>query len=197
VREREKEDEAKSPESDLRRPVCREGDCKERSPKEPPQVEGDLRRPVVICKDGPCPCPPGETRGANGACMAGAVTSNMAQCPPGASRGASGSECNACPANQYWNGASCIHQCAGNETWDGASCVSSTECASISAQAALLANEVRMAKGQMQTECRTSSTSQQCNELAQSYQGAVERYRMLVNQAPPSCRTRLPDPLAL
>src|SRR5579864_1256313 len=71
-----REQERKAPESDLRRPVCKDAPCKETAPKPPNPAESDLRRPVPICKNPPCPCPPGETHGKHGACVASTAMNN-------------------------------------------------------------------------------------------------------------------------
>jgi hypothetical protein len=70
------------------------------------------------------------------------------------------------------------------------------ECATINARAASLANEVRAAKAQMQSACANNS-AQECGGLKQNYDGTVERYRMLMNEAPTNCRSLVPDPLSL
>jgi hypothetical protein len=74
--------------------------------------------------------------------------------------------------------------------------VAHQECATINSRSASLANEVRAAKAQMQSACSNNS-AQDCSALKQNYDGAVERYRMLMNEAPANCRTLVPDPLSL
>jgi len=71
------------------------------------------------------------------------------------------------------------------------------DCATIDARAASLANEVRGARAQMQNACSNNSSGQECGALKQSYDGAVERYRMLLNEAPVNCRGTLADPISL
>jgi hypothetical protein len=177
----EKEKNQRSPESDLRRPICKDGPCKEVVPK--PPVESDLRRPV--CKDKPCACPPGEVLGKNGGCIASNPTNGSDQCGTG----------------QYWNGATCTvitRTCQPNEYWNGVACVNlQTECATINASAALTANEVRAARAQMQSACMDDPSGQECSNLKQSYAAAIERYRMAISGAPANCRAMLPDPLSL
>ncbi|HKH98025.1 MAG TPA: hypothetical protein VJ999_02870 [Candidatus Sulfotelmatobacter sp.] len=167
----------KSPDPDLRRPICKKGPCKKPAP--PVVVESELRPP---CKGKGCPCPPGGAPGKNGGCVA-APTNNT------------------CAAGQYWNGGACVpstHQCPANEYWNGASCVTRmNDCATIDARAASLANEVRGARAQMQNACSNNSSGQECGALKQSYDGAVERYRMLLNEAPVNCRGTLADPISL
>jgi len=105
-----------------------------------------------------------------------------------------------CQPGEYWNGAGCAfsaHQCPPTEYWNGAFCVSSTECASISARGASLANELRGIKGQMHTACSNDPSGQECIDLTQNYNGATQRYRMLMNEAPVNCRAMLADPLSL
>jgi hypothetical protein len=172
----------KPTESDLRGPVCK-GDCRKPAPKAPETatlVESDLRRP--ICKGKACACPPGEVQGKNGGCVA-APTNNSA-CVAGQSgnNGACAASAHQCSPDTYWNGASCVGHQAG--------------CATINARAASLANEVRAARTQMQSAC-TNNSAQDCSGLKQNYDGAVERYRMLMNEAPANCRSLVPDPLSL
>jgi hypothetical protein len=71
------------------------------------------------------------------------------------------------------------------------------DCATINARAASLANVVRGAKTKMQSACSNNSSAQECSGLKQNYDGAVERYRMLMNESPLNCRTLVPDPLSL
>jgi|SRR5580658_1904066 hypothetical protein len=141
--------------------------CPDGQCKESEPAAAELRRRV--CKDGPCAeCPPGKSAGKNGEC----VTTTAA--------------------------VEADSNCQPNETWNGARCqVRPDACSSISARAAALGDEVRSARTQMQAECSRNPSGQQCDDLKQSYDGAVSRYRMLLGEAPPACRTLLPDPLAL
>ena len=177
------EDEPKPAEPDLRRRICADGPCKE-TPPQPTTGQPDLRR--RICKNGPCvECPPGQSAGKNGTC-AGTPTQNPAQ--------------NQCAPNGTWNGVSCVATdlCAPTEYWNGFQCVArSNDCASIDARAAMLANEIRGTHAQMQQACSSNPSGKECSELKQSYDGAILRYRMLMNEAPVGCRTSLPDPLSL
>jgi hypothetical protein len=70
------------------------------------------------------------------------------------------------------------------------------DCASIDSRAAMLGSEIRGAKSQMESACRQDPSGQECLELRPSYDGAVNRYRMLQNEAPLNCRSMLIDPLA-
>jgi hypothetical protein len=175
----------KPAEADLRRPVCKGEDCKKPMPKPPAPapvfVESDLRRP--ICKGKACQCPSGETPGKNGGCVVAPTINGP------------------CAAGQSSIGGACVaasHQCQANEHWNGTSCVlRQADCATIEARAASLTNEVRGAKTQMQNGCSNSSAGQDCSALKQNYDGAVERYRMLLNEAAPNCRSMLVDPLSL
>jgi hypothetical protein len=180
-KEQEKERYKRAPESDLRRPICKDGPCKEVVPK--PPVESDLRRPV--CKDKLCTCPPGEVQGQHGGCVASNPTNGSDQCGTG----------------QYWNGGACtaiVRACQANEYWNGVACVNSqAECANFSASAASVANEVRAARAQMQSACMDDPSGQECSNLKQNYAGAIERYRMAMSGAPANCRAMLPDPLSL
>jgi hypothetical protein len=176
----DKEKEPKPLESDLRKPVCKDGPCKEPPAKPVAPSESDLRR--RICIEGPCPCPPGEMRSKNGACVAGTPT-GYPECQPG----------------QYWNGGcTAIPVCQQNEYWNGVSCVvSAAECASISARAAAVISEVRGIRGQMQGACASGPSGQECSDLTQRHDAALQRYRMLMSEAPLNCRMGLPDPSSL
>ena len=177
------EHEPKPAEPDLRRRICADGPCKE-TPPQPTSAQPDLRR--RICKNGPCvECPPGQSAGKNGTCT-GTPTQNPAH--------------NQCAPNGTWNGVSCVATdvCTPTEYWNGFQCVArSNECASIDARAAMQTNEIRGIKAQMQHSCSSDPSGKECSELKQSYDGAILRYRMLMNEAPVGCRTSLPDPLSL
>jgi hypothetical protein len=177
--------EPKPTESDLRVPVCKGENCKKPAPKPPEPapalVESDLRRPA--CKGKVCGCPPGEVQGKNGGCVA-APTNNSGGCAAGQSRNGG-----ACSAS--------AHQCSPDTYWNGASCVARQECATINSRAASLANEVRAARAQMQSACSNNSSAPECSGVKQNFDGAVERYRTLMNGTPANCRSLVPDPLSL
>jgi len=178
---KEKEKDSKTPESDLRRRICPNGLCKEPEPK---PAEADLRR--RICKDGHCAeCPPGGSKGKSGTCVATAAPADTAS--------------TLCPPNESWNGSSCIAtaQCRPGESWNGAECVNPTQCATFGARADLLTAEARGISADMQAACLKDPHEQECMRLTQSHDGAVQRYRMLLNEVPVSCRTMLADPLSL
>jgi hypothetical protein len=184
-----KEKDSKSSEADLRRGICLDSPCQKPELK---PAESDLRRP--ICKDRDCVrCPAGESVGKNGACVS--TTAAAANTPVNAAVS------HECPATETWNGAACVvsaRQCRPNEYWNGASCVASTaECVSIDSRAAMLADEIRGDRAQMQNACSEDPYGQECNRLTRSYDGAVQRYRMLIGEAPVSCRPTLADPLSL
>jgi hypothetical protein len=184
-----KEKDSKTSEADLRRRTCPDGPCQE--PERKP-AESDLRRP--ICKDRDCAkCPAGESAGKNGACVSTTAAATNTPVNPTVSHD--------CPARETWNGAACVvsaRQCRTDEYWNGTSCVaSSAECVSIDSRAAALAEEIRGDRAQMQTTCSEDSYGQECNRLTQSYDGAVQRYRMLIGEASVSCRPTLADPLSL
>ena len=184
-----KEKDSESSEADLRRGICPDGPCQKPELK---PAESDLRRP--ICKDRDCAkCPAGESARKNGACVSTTAAATNTPVDTTVSH--------ECPAWETWNGAACVAsapQCRPNEYWNGASCVaSSAECASIDSRAAVLADEVRRDRAQMQTTCSGDPSGQECNRLTQSYDGAVQRYRMLIGEAPVSCRPTLADPVSL
>jgi len=157
--EKGKEKDGKTPESDLRRRICKEGPCAE--------------------------CPPGVSKGKNGTCVATAAPADTAS--------------TLCPPNESWNGSSCIAtaQCRPGESWNGVECVNPTQCATFGARANLLTAEARGISADMQAACFKDPYGQECIRLTQSHDGAVQRYRMLLNEAPVGCRTMLPDPLSL
>jgi hypothetical protein len=170
----------KAPESDLRRRICPDGSCKDPKPE---PTDGDLRR--RICTNGKCEeCPPGQSPGKNGACSAApAVAKTVSSCQP----------------NESWNGSACapMNRCQAGETWNGVECVNPTLCASFSSRAEMLAVEARGIRNEMERACSLNSQSQDCIRLTQNHDGAVQRYRMLLTEAPVSCRTTLPDPISL
>lgn len=93
-------------------------------------------------------------------------------------------------------------QCSSGEAGKNGNCVPTTvteadPCATFSGRAAIPEHDVRAAKTQMQNTCATDPSGDDCDDLKQRYDGAVQRYRMLLNEAPANCRALLPDPLAL
>jgi hypothetical protein len=175
-----KEKPTKPPESDLRRRICVDGSCKDPKPE---PAEGDLRR--RICTNGKCgECPPGQSAGKNGTCSAA----------PAAVKTAS-----SCPPNESWNGNGCtaMNRCQAGETWNGVECVNPAQCASFSSRADMVAAEARGIRNEMETACSLNSQGQDCIRLTQNHDMAVQRYRMLLTEAPASCRTTLQDPLSL
>jgi len=170
----------KGPESDLRRRICPDGSCKEPQPE---PTDGDLRR--RICPNGTCgECPPGQSAGKNGTCMAApAVAKTVSSCQP----------------NESWNGNACapMNRCQAGESWNGVECVNPTLCASFSSRAEMLAVEARGIRSDMERACSLNSQGQDCMRLTQNHDGAVQRYRMLLTEAPVSCRATLPDPISL
>ena len=174
----------KAAEPDLRRRICADGPCKE-TPPQPAPAESDLRK--RICKDGPCvECPPGQAAGKNGTCTAAIPRQAYTR--------------DQCAANETWNGSACVatDSCQPNQYWNGVQCVTrNDDCASMTARAATLANEIRGIKADIQSACSSNPSGQQCTNAKQSYDGAILRYRMLMNEAPVACRSMLPDPLSI
>ena len=95
--------------------------------------------------------------------------------------------CEECPSGEAGKNGNCVPTSAMTED----------PCAISSGRAASLENDVRTAKAQTQNGCATDPSGDECDDLKQQYNGAVQRYRMLLNQAPANCRALLPDPLAL
>jgi hypothetical protein len=137
----------------------------------------------VVCKHEPCRiCPPGQS-GKKGRCETNSAQPVMAS--------------NQCSPNESWNGNSCEagRHCQPWESWDGARCVNSAQCATFMSRADSLAAEARGVNAQ--AACSQNPTGQQCMSLTQSHDETLQRYRMLFNEAPASCRTQLPDPATL
>src|SRR5712692_436170 len=154
-----------------------------RHPFKPKPVKtAEFKRPPP-CRKEPCAvCPPGASRNGKGACVAPVVAIN--QCQPG----------------QTWNGGACIANatCQPGTFWNGVSCtVNASECVSYDSRAALLANELRGIRDEMERACTQNPMGQRCRELTLQHDGALLRYRMLLNEAPVRCRVTLPDPLSL
>jgi hypothetical protein len=167
--------EQSKPAPDLRYRFCVDGSCKVAAKPQPP--EPDVR--ARFCVDGPCACAPGQSRGKNG-CAAATPIAPVDQCQPG----------------EIWNGGTCspAGQCAAGATWNGVRCVTSTaECASIDSRAAVLVNELRGLKAQMQQSCGQTPPGQDCDDLKLRQQGALQRYQMLLTEAGPACPSTLAD----
>jgi hypothetical protein len=174
----DKESATKPAESNLRRRICDDGPCKEPAPKRTP-AESDLRRP---CLKEPCTCSSGQTL-TKGGCVT-TVVNNSGQCQAG----------------QVWNGGSCLApvHCPANDYWNGVNCTpNGAECATINSRASVDINELRGLKGRTQQACSQDPSGQECSDLTQELSGATLRYRMLLNEASPTCRTTLPDPDSL
>ncbi len=176
---KEKEKELKGAEPDLRRRICANGACKEPQPN---PEQSDLRR--RICKDGPCPCPAGQSAGKNGNCVSAPAPANTAS---------------ACQPNETWNGNACMagNRCQPGQSWNGFECQNPGECATFSSRGTLLAMDARGIHRDMDAACSQDPYGQECLRLRQSYDAAVLSYEMLLNEAPTSCRTLLPDPISL
>jgi hypothetical protein len=153
-----------------------------RHPFKPKPVRtAEFKRPPP-CRKEPCACPPGESRNGKGVCVV--VVSNL--CEPG----------------QYWNGGACSGTlaCQPGNFWNGTTCVQEQKaerCGTFDTQASMLANELRGIRSEMDRVCLQDPNGQQCRELTLQHDGALLRYRMLLNEAPVSCRGMMPDPLSL
>ena len=174
IRERvpDKERPVKPVEPDLRPRICIGSDCKEPAvTANPPQ--SDLRH--RICPGGLCKCPPGETAG-KGGCVAApvVVTEPVYQ-----------------DQDQYQN----RYQCPSGQWWDGARCVwPAIGCVNITSRAEMLLSELRSLAAQVRDACSNNSTSAECDDATTRRDEAVQRYRMLQNEATPDCRAQLPEP---
>jgi hypothetical protein len=158
---------AKPTEPDLRRRICTGSDCKEPVLKAgPPQ--SDLRH--RICPGGVCHCPPGQTA-SKGGCVTNSTDNQSAY------------------QNQYQT------QCAAGQWWNGTSCTSpGIGCGGITSRAEMLLNELRSLAVQVQDACTNDPTSAECNDAKMRREGALQRYRMLQNEATPDCRAQLLEP---
>jgi len=157
---------------------------------EPKSTEPDRHR--RICKTGPCKEPAPEPVVIAADLRERICTKEPCpHCLAGESRGKNG----ACEPNSPANTPS---RCLANEAWNGAVCVANGDpCAAFRGRAAIAQNDVRGAREKMQAACSTNSSSQECDEFRQQYDAAMQRYRMLLNEAPVKCRELLPDPLSL
>jgi len=70
-------------------------------------------------------------------------------------------------------------------------------CGTFDTRAAMLANELRGIRSEMDRVCLQDPNGQQCKELTLQHDEALLRYHMLLNEAPVSCRVMMPDPLSL
>lgn len=183
----DKEPEIKPGPPQLRHRICDNGPCKEQSSEwkaDPPR--SDLRH--RICPTWGCGCPPGRAAGKN-ECVAN---------PPVAQPGAQSLE--PCQPGEIWDGAVCTpsYNCAPGERWNGGRCVrSADECASIDGRAAILVNELRGIKAQIQDVCGQNPNGQECESLKQRRRDALQRYQMLLAEAGPGCQGTLEPPASL
>jgi len=58
----------------------------------------------------------------------------------------------------------------------------------------LLLSELRSLAAQVRDSCTNDPMSAECNDVTMRRNEAVQRYRMLQNEATPDCRTQLPEP---
>jgi len=174
----EKRNEPNNPESDLKRRVCPDGNCKESGPRTT-APESDLRHRV--CLTGACTCGEGQAL-VKGQCVSTAANDTT------------------CPAGEVWNGGSCLPtgQCQAGENWDGSRCIDySAACATNSSRAATIISEIRSLRAASDRACTEDPQGQDCSESKGRLDGAQLRYRMLLNESSPDCRAQMPDPLSL
>jgi len=89
-------------------------------------------------------------------------------------------------------------QCEVGSTWNGTSCEqATTDCASIRARAAALAEELRSVKAEMQAACTNDPNGSECENARVRMEEARQRYRMLMSGASAQCRSGLPDEISL
>jgi hypothetical protein len=148
--------------------------------KRKPREKAEIKRPVP-CWKGPCAvCPPGEFR--NGKRMCGPVIA-----------------ANRCAPGQFGNGSACALSvtCQPGTFWDGGFCTAANDCAFYNSRAGVLANELRGIRSDQEGACSRDPGGQQCSELTTQHDGALSRYRGLLNESPATCRVMLPDPASL
>ncbi len=174
----EKAPEKKSPESDLRRPVCNGENCKE-PVKKPEPAESDLRRPV--CLNGHCPCTQQQAAGKEN-CGTTPVINPGPQCPGG----------------KGWNGTACVDYGAGasvcppGEIRNGASC--EPDCSAVRGLAQSRVPDVRSARQQRDGVCRNDPSGTECGQADGHYQAVLNEYRNIWASAPIGCQSTLPVP---
>jgi hypothetical protein len=169
-------------------PARRIGDDPPEKDHEAKPADPDLRHRV--CENGACkepvvakPLPESDLR--RRVCVNGT-------CPCGPGETAVKNGCVAAAAEVR------AQDCQAGASWNGASCVeSTTECASITGQAAALAAELRSIKAEMQNACTSDPSGSECSSTKGRLEDARVRYRMLVNGALPQCRTGLADESSL
>lgn len=187
----EKEPEIKPGPPGLRHRICDNGPCREKGSEwkaDPPR--SDLRH--RICPTWGCGCPPGHAPGKNG-CVA-----NPPIAQPAGQPGTQSIE--QCQPGEIWDGAVCTpsYNCAPGERWNGGKCVrSADECASIDGRAAILVNELRGLRAQIQDVCGQNPNGQECESLKQRQKDALQRYQMLIAEAGPKCQGALEPPASL
>ena len=141
------------------------------TPKEVTQpVEANRRHRV---------CPPGQSAGKNGVCVAN-PTNASTQCAPNSYDGSCTT--NVDPPNSYGG------------SWPN----NVAQCASFRGQLDAVAAELRSIKAEMQTSgCSGTSPGQDCGFLSQRREAAATRYRAIQSGIPANCPGTLLDPLSL
>jgi hypothetical protein len=165
-------------------PAERIGENPPEKEHEPKPGESNLRH--WICEGGPCKAAPKPE----------AAESDLRHpiCPGGVCR---------CPAGQKASKGGCVSepadlpstQCQNGEWWNGASCVrSSAQCGDIINRGEMLRSELRSLSTQIQNACAQDPSASDCQELKTRRVGAMQRYRMLQNEAMPGCQGQLLEP---
>jgi hypothetical protein len=179
---------ARDDSSDLRKPICHEGDCKEPRPQ---LSQSDLRHP--ICPGPECPCQSGQG-GSLGKCVAQAAPPAEV-CAPGAVW--NGSQCarqQKCPSGEVWDGTKCVAvaKCPPGQVSNGQSC--HADCSAVSSRAQILLVELRRARGERDRACGQDSASADCRQSDGHYQNLLAEYQGALSGAAAECRSALPDP---
>ena len=178
---------SRSPESDLRRPPCDKQPCAEPAPKPvPPEVH------TKLCKDGPCPvCAPGQSPGKNNSCVPSALAKGTAAPPNPAAAP------QACPGGQIWNGIQCVsvgvQQCSPGQTRVSAIC--QADCTSSTAGAQSYIELLRMARQDKDSACLKDPTGPECRIAGVTYDMRLNEYRGFLGGVPSTCT--LPDPISI
>ena len=81
--------------------------------------------------------------------------------------------------------------------WNGSRCTPTDECADIIGRAGPLIAELRSIAARVREACSQDPSGDECMDLKQQQDAAVQRYRMLITEAPASCGANLPDPFSV
>jgi hypothetical protein len=166
-------------------PAARIGETSPEKERVAKPGDPDLRRRICegsACKE-PAPKPePPESDLRHRICPGG-----VCRCPAGETAGKTG--CTPAAQNQQ------AFQCPAGSWWNGGACIASPrECASFTGRAELLLNELRSLDAEVRNACSNDPSSTECRDAKIRRDEALQRYRMLQNEASQECRGLLPEP---